>query len=518
MTESPLAAARRIWTERRAVILLWGGIVVCLTAAAVVRAVFLFKDSFATGFDGYYYALQVRSLIENGEVLNNDNSFVYPLLRFFALFFNDVVVSNKIAAIVLCSLTVVPFYLLTYRLTSSHISTFAAALFFTLSFSQIYMSFEILKNGISLLFALWCVYCLARFFDRWPYKVGALVFFALGFFTHKATACVLIVLVLAFGAGAFLVKRRSFPSGRRRLIMAAAAAAGVLIVAGVVFLSLGPLRLLDLQNLWGQFRLESVWERFRLFAVQVADTRIKSELFLLYAVPLVFIPFLISFLRDPLVPARHKIFIVACYITQWTLLNPFLEFSWESASYRLVLISLTFTALEIALILARVRFFSRRIPRVLAAAVLTALVTITLPGMWERFHTDRYPPYSELNAAVVSLKQKIPPGGKLVCQAGLSFFIWYTTRIYTEHFLPEDPAGYYRLAYGIGPDHFGRYEDNPGYEEPVEIRPPYTLVKESVWRMFYREYASRLRILTDWHNPSRERPPFVYAVKPQFRK
>ncbi len=518
MIEPLPAVARRIWNERRPVILLWSGIAVCLAAAALVRAVFLFKDSFATGFDGYYYALQVRSLIENGEVLNNDKSIVYPLLRFFALCFNDVVVSNKIAAIVFCSLTVVPFYLLTYRLTSSHIITFAAALFFSLSFSQIYMSFEILKNGISLLFALWFIYCLACFFDRWPYKVGALVFFVLGFLTHKATAGALIVLALAFGLGAFLVKRRSFPAGRRTVVLVAAAAVAILAVAGIVFLSLGPLRLLDLQNLWGQFRLESVWERFRLFTVQVADIRIKIELFLLYAVPLVFIPFLVKLLRNPRVTTLRKIFMVACYITQWVLLNPFLEFSWESASYRLVLISLPFTALEIALMLARVRFMSRRVPRALAAGVLTALVVITLPGMWQRFHTDRYPPYSELNPAVVSLQLKIPPGGKLVCQSGLSFFIWYTTRIYTEHFLPDDPDRYYRLAYGIGPDHFRRYADRPGYEEPVEIRPPYTLVKETVWRMFYTEYAPRLRILSDWHNPSRERPPFVYAVKPQYRK
>jgi hypothetical protein len=509
---APCPGLAAVLGANRERLLLWGGIALCVIAAVAVRAVFLFKDAFATGFDGYYYALQVKSLIKNGVVLNRDNSIVFYLLRFFAFFFSDVVLANKIGAILLCSLAAAPFYLLARRLTASHLVAFVSALFLTLSFSQVYMAFEIVKNGVSMLFVVCALYCLARFFDRHYFKAGALVFFALGFFTHKAAAGLLIVFAFCFFAAYLWLERRRVFRKWKPLHFAIGAVVLAAIAAAVVF-SVSTLRLLDVGNFLRQITPDSVLTRFKLFITEVSNLRIKVEYLLLYIIPLAFLPFLVKRLRDRQLSSAGKAWLLAAYLTQWVLLNPFLSFTWISTSYRLL-----FAALEIGLILADLTARARRPVRWIAAGVLVALILVSLPGMYERFHTGRYPPYADFAAAVKTLKSRVGPEDKLISQQGLSFFIWYETGIYTQHFLPEKSAHYYRLVYGLGPAYFQKYWNASGYEEPVVIQLPYVLVKEEIWQLFFAEYKDRLKICTSWQNPSDSRPAVVYGVKSEFER
>jgi hypothetical protein len=499
------------------------GIAACLAAAAAVRAVFVFKDAYATGFDGYYYALQVKSLIHNGEILNGDNSIVFVLLRLFSFFIPDVVAANKVAAIVLCSLAALPFFLLARRLTGSLAAAVAASLAFSLSFSQIYMTFEIVKNGVSVLFAAAALYCLARFFEGKASKAGALVFFGLAFFTHKAAAGTLIVMAAAhFAAYAWLGRKRLFRKWKPpHFVLAAFALAAIAAAVVAVLTSAGTLRLVDVGSLFKQLTFDSFLDRFRMFAAETTNLRIKAEYFLLYAAPLAFLPFLVRRLRARDEGPAGKAFLLAAYATQWVLLNPFLYFSWVSTSYRLLLMSSLFAALELGIMLSDLAGLAARARRAVlyaSAASVIFLLSVSLPGMYRRFHTGRYPDYAGLAPAVMTLKTRLGPEDKLIAHQGLSFFIWYSTGIYTQHFLPESSEHYYRLVYGLGPAHFARYENEPGYEPAAVVRLPYVLVKEDVWRMFFRDYGDRLKVCRSWQNPSERRPETVYGVKPKFER
>jgi len=503
--------------ERRALIC---AIAVCLLAAAAVRAVFLFKDEFATGFDGYYYALQVKSLIVNGELLNRDNSIAFSLLRFFSFFIPDVPAANKIATIFFCSLAAVPVFLLARRLTGSPVAALTAALLFSLSFSQIYMSFEIVKNGVSMLFVAAALYCLSRFFETRRHKLFALGFSVLGFFTHKAAAGLLIVMGAAFFISFAWFDRLKLFRKRRPVHFIAGAAALAAVTAAIVF-SIATLRPVDLGGFLGQLSPESVLGRFRMFLTETTNARIKTEYLLYYAVPLAFLPFLVKRLRTRSAPPSGKAFLLAAYLTQWVLINPLLRFSWISTSYRLMLMSALFAALELGIILKDLAALAGkgRKPAALAACgVLLILSFTSLPGMYRRFHTDRYPAYARYAGPIMALKTLLGPDDKLIAQQGLSFFIWYETGIYTQHFLPEDDTRYYRLAYGLGPGYFTRFTEAAGCEEPVAIKLPYVLVREKAWRMFYREYGDRLKIVHAWENPEEIRPATVYGVKPKFER
>jgi len=501
------------WREKYGPLIL---MTLVLAAAALVRIVFLFKDSFATGFDGYYYALQVNCLIRHGELLNNDNSIVYFILRLFALAGGDPVFSNKIASVALTSLAALPLWLLSRKLTGSLSLAAAAALFFAFSYSQVYMSFEILKNGISLLFAAGFLYSFFLLPESGAAKILAPLFFLLGFLTHKATAGVLIVFAVVYFISLAFIERRTLRDRLTPRVLFVVAALSLAIVLTVVF-SLFTLRVVDLGNLLAQFSARTVFSRFEMFANEVTDLKVKVELFLLHLLPLVFIPFLIKKRKDPAAGSREKAFLLSVFFTHLFLINPFLSFSWVSMSYRLILISVLFGAIELAVMLGMLFPARRRRLGPVAAAAVMILSAAGLPGMYTRFHTDRYPPYAELAPAVQTLPKKLPPGSGLIAHPGLSFFIWYEAGIYTEHFLPDDNAGYWRLVYGIGPVHFRRYRTDPDYEEPQTVLPPYFLVKEKIWRLFYRDYQGKIGLLASWQNPHEKRPPFVYRVKEKFK-
>lgn len=82
---------------------------VCLFLIVVAgRIAVLMYDNFANGFDGYYYALQVRSLMESGDLMNTDNSIVFWLLLPFALLVQNPIAGSQLGAAVLTSLGAIP--------------------------------------------------------------------------------------------------------------------------------------------------------------------------------------------------------------------------------------------------------------------------------------------------------------------------------------------------------------------------------------------------------------------------
>ncbi|MBN1523872.1 MAG: hypothetical protein JW904_05275 [Spirochaetales bacterium] len=516
MMHNAFSRISSVYEKNKNILLPAACIIITVIIAAVVRIVFLFKDDFATGFDGYYYALQVQSLFKNGEILNNDNSIVYPLLACFKLLFGDIVFANKTAVVVLCSLVSVPFFLLLYRMTRSAVISCVSTIIFSISYSQIYMSFEIVKNGISILFIVCFLFCVFEFRKNLYYRIGAAVFFILGFMTHKVTAASMIVFCAVFLPLCAIAYRKTIFQKIKPLYVALGAALLVIAAVAVAF-SASTLRVVDLSNLMSQFSTATATKRFAMILTEISDIRIKAEMLFVYGIAAVFMPFLVFILRDKGTTPVHKLFVVALYVTHLVLINPFLYFSWVSMSYRLVVMSIIFASLELALIL---HFFLPRIPRriVFAAAGMILLISgITLPGMYDSFHSNRYPPYRDLYAPVMKIPAHLEKNSRLITHSGMSFFIWYETGIYTEHFTPADDTGYYRLVYAFGPPHFKKYEHEPFYETPVVIQPPYYLVKESLWHAFYNDNKDRIKLVKSWQNPWAARPPFVYTVKEKFK-
>ena len=77
-----------------------------------VRLYMLLKSKHPTGLDGYFYALQAKSLIVNGSLENPDHELGYFFCGFFSWLFNDAILGCKIWAALSSALISVNIYIL----------------------------------------------------------------------------------------------------------------------------------------------------------------------------------------------------------------------------------------------------------------------------------------------------------------------------------------------------------------------------------------------------------------------
>ena len=70
--------------------------------SALLRYLAFTQTPFATGWDSYFYLVQIKSLEETGQIHSPEASLIYPYLRLFYWMVGDYVVAMKLAAAVLC--------------------------------------------------------------------------------------------------------------------------------------------------------------------------------------------------------------------------------------------------------------------------------------------------------------------------------------------------------------------------------------------------------------------------------
>ncbi|MCC6996906.1 MAG: phospholipid carrier-dependent glycosyltransferase [Deltaproteobacteria bacterium] len=242
------------WLERRAPAALAVAAVLALVAWAVwARLGLLCADERAVGVDGYYYAVQLRALLEHGQLHYASAPVSLWLMLPFAAGFG-VLTGAKVAAAVLTALAAVPGYLVVRRLTRSRAAGVLSAALLATSAQGFFLSTEFVKQGIALTLLLCALAALAAWRDpaapersgwrRWL-APGLAVGFALATaFAHKLAFGLLVIfmlraLVLAPPAGL-----RS-----RAGVIAAGVAVAALVVA--ILVSFGARDLATVRELLG---------------------------------------------------------------------------------------------------------------------------------------------------------------------------------------------------------------------------------------------------------------------------
>ena len=121
----------------------------------ILAVIFLLHPMLSTpllpGIDGPYYAVQVRWLVERGELKYADPPLAFLLLTAFYLVLGDLFLAVKLGSVLLTSLAVLPIYLLVKRLTSSRIAGIAAGLAFAINPFTLKLYSDFIKNSIGLL-------------------------------------------------------------------------------------------------------------------------------------------------------------------------------------------------------------------------------------------------------------------------------------------------------------------------------------------------------------------------------
>jgi len=214
---------------------------------------------FPLGVDGYFYPIQLRSLLDHGSLAYPASPLAFYLMAPFAAL-TDPITGAKLASAVLGAAIAGPAYAVGARLGGCRGAGLVAAALATTSVGSAYLTVEFVKNGIGLTVALAALWLALRATER-PGRLriaAALAALVAAYATHKMAAA--IVLAVAVPAALGAAAARGALRGRRLLL-----AIGALVAAGVVALALGavfPQRLLstdDAQLLRGLFATTPRW-------------------------------------------------------------------------------------------------------------------------------------------------------------------------------------------------------------------------------------------------------------------
>jgi hypothetical protein len=452
----------------------------------------------ACGYDVYYYALQIKALTRCDELLFFDSSLVYHVLYLI----NGLVKNPVLSVQALSSLSMAVIYGCLLRMSLSRgFSPYktAAAGIAVFNPASFYLLLEFTKNSFALALFFLSVLFLSRGLRFLNARTGLGLLFGLGaFFSHRIMPALLAPFFLPRIAARLWTDRRF-----RRPLIGVAAAGAVLILLAVVFrweFFSARMPPLDLRSPLGrllQFQSRRLWPEERIFYTLL-------QIFLFFAVP----P---TIIRRPLAPAS------LFGLLAWLLAFPFLRFSWDGTSFRLLIMAPLFAA---PWLMDRFngksdrpigRFISRNRASLSRAAgiLLTAGSVLCIAGAL-RHLSSKGPDYDLYRRELGSL-ETLAAGRRVIAHRGLAGFLWYEKGVRSENFIPPAEAGdYLRLAYFFSPVVFEPYLRG-GEPRPAAVGGGYTLMEEYVWRRFYQDRRD-LVFLRSELNPYLPRPASGFAL------
>ena len=147
------------------------------------------------GIDGYYYPIQLRSLLEHGHLAYPASPLAFWLMLPLAAV-TDPITGAKLGAVVGGAAVVIPAFLVGRRL-GGVAGGLAAAVAAATTGGSFFLSFEFVKNGLGLTIALFAVWLALRAFER-PVRgrvVAAVLAVIATALTHKLAAGFVVVLL-----------------------------------------------------------------------------------------------------------------------------------------------------------------------------------------------------------------------------------------------------------------------------------------------------------------------------------
>jgi hypothetical protein len=435
------------------------------TMGALTRAWLLLRDDTASGYDAWYYVLQVRS-IGAGSPLFDDPSALFGLLVLLTRWTGDAVLSQELAAAGFAALTAGLAAVAGGRLGGAP-GAAVAGVAVVVSTGHFALSAEYLKNaaGAAPLMAALALLPGGPSLPRWG---GALVCAALALALHKLCgALALVALAGAMVAGA--ARAWALPIGALAVAMAAGA---------------GAMRGVD----WARWGAEAgVGRAERLGSSSLTPAEL-AEVALAHGAVLV-APWAWARGADRPTVGALAALALACAA-------PGLPFSFEATSWRLL--TMAFVAMSLLAAASRPSTWFAGLAVVVGLSVLPSTMAA---------HARRTPDYASWRAVLPTLRAALPSGARLVAHRGVCGFLWAEGGLHCENFAPVgDLQGWYRVVFGVEAAALARH----GQVWP--LRPGYALVHEPTWRAFVAAEPER-RMTRDPRNPFEPRPAFVYGPK-----
>ena len=142
------------------------GIVSLMTLTFIQHLWTFVQTPYVTGWDGYFYLIQAKAIIEEGSMHSSDSSLIYPLLVVLVQVFGDYILTFKVLTALIVSLIVGVSYQLGAEISQKKEIGLLLAVWFVFSPHLTYVAAQFPKNILGFLFFLLTILILSRFLSH----------------------------------------------------------------------------------------------------------------------------------------------------------------------------------------------------------------------------------------------------------------------------------------------------------------------------------------------------------------
>lgn len=467
---------------------------ILLSTAGFLHAWFaLTQTPFATGWDAYYYLVQIKAVFEEGRMHSPDYSLFYGLLWLVKYCVADYITAFKIAAALIAALYVASLYVTGWRFATKHQQWVAVlcALAGLFSPSAVFMDVTLTKGFLGAVLLIFFIASLPK--GKWWVIVPL---FVLALMAHRLSGAI---------AGIFLVAH--YLNRRTWWIV------GGFLVAALLLLAMlpGSLHLADA----ARFNREFQWtfqfapiSMVQFYGIEKMHPLWLAELHLACALVLLwFIKEILTFRKEG--DKDVKLALLLAFIL---LLFPFLIFNAEGPALRFVLLFMLLWPLLLAFI---AKWLNRPVITLLCG--LFAIVSVFSYRAYNPAEFD--PPYAMYKSITTGVMKEIDTDNTklVIMHKGLAEYFTFTTGLDAMPWQTDediDSARVMRVSCNIENMEFKRLLEPSEMQQVLRMGLQYYLMPEKVWRAFTAkaiienegDLISRIRSV---ENPWQLRPGFI---------
>ncbi len=475
-----------LWTA----LLLISGYAFFLTLAAL-------RSDYAVGTDGYYYVVQVQSLIQTGNLHVPDASWMLRVLAAGTWLLGDVIWGIKVTIAAFVAATVMSAYVLLTTLSQSRWVGLVGACWIAASPTIIALAAEFPKNLSSVPALFLSLAILATLTRHGASKIR--VFSLVSTLIIAGTAHRLGAVL---GGLACLIYVLQTPQLRRTVI--AVSAVGAVLFVGLSAMLPNLLHISDWQRLSGQLAIPNGWpppwgyHSIRPFAVpHLIELSLTASAVFVGAIAW----------RKTINSPLRTVLIVSTMVA----LFPGWRTDTLDLGFRL---SLFAPILGIPLLLSYL---------VTKRGVAIGIIVLTLLGApltsKSGYDIKTDPPYDLYTQMIERIPRPLPQ--LLITHQGINFFYDHLTGEEAMAWAPDatSPKDTARLVYGVSEgDWLAFLDQHPQLSWPIRLTEEYWYVNRDTFDQLIswateNEDRELLELLRSWRNPSRQRPQMLVRNK-----
>lgn len=468
-----------------------------------VRLMMLLKSDFPTGLDGFFYALQAKSLVVNGALENPDHEIGYFLCGLFAKIFNNVFLGVKIQAALSSTLiSVLIFILLKIISQEKNIIPILGLLISSVSVGITLFNINYINNQTGLVFFLsYC--CTLIFFLKNRRFSNRQNIFLIIFIVILLVLCGLSHLVSAAYAFIFtaIILIRKLKIRNQIILLTLACLCAVLLFFN------------QLPRFQSVFSLTPVLPCFSPVLMNLAGKAMCIEMSVYFV--LTWFLGLFFFINKHKDQNCKKDFAFLLLIP--VMFFPFWKLDELDMGYRMLLNAIPVSIPFNLYIISKIFDFSKIKESKYVTLVL--FITIFTTGLFftpKLYNPKKDPPWKYYKSVVEKID--LPDDSLLIAHLPINHVYTYYCNLRdglnyeADFYVPEGKT--WRLAYGTNASYlqqfFGEFEEEELNQLIMQLNGEYVLIREDLWQRYLKyEEDDIVDSLMNFYNPHTLRPEFI---------